>query len=81
MLKASKTKANDVNVPTEKSLVTNNNHNNNKKDDGQMIKRRRILEKITYDDLQDNDTNPNTTGQQLNLSKVIIKLFIVIVLF
>lgn len=41
----------------------------NKKEDGHINKKMRILEKITYDDLDPSTDNTNT-GQQLNLSKV-----------
>lgn len=33
-------------------------------------KRQRIIDKITYSDLEDNDGNENIVGQKLNLSKV-----------
>lgn len=44
------------------------------KQDGHINKKMRILEKITYDDLDASNDNTNT-GQQLNLSKVAFLFF------
>ncbi|KAG5879297.1 hypothetical protein JTB14_021955 [Gonioctena quinquepunctata] len=42
----------------------------NSKDSGPVNKRQRILEKITYDDLEDTGDSTNQKGAPLNLSKV-----------
>lgn len=76
VLKSSKNKSNDTAVQNgtnqKTSISTNGTSSNNEKTDdgGPMNKKRRILEKITYDDLEDTEQNTNTSAVQLNLSKV-----------
>lgn len=69
VLKASKNKPNDSNVQNEIQKTSTNNKGNSI--DEPPSKKQRILEKITYDDLEDNDSNQKSVGQQLNLSKVL----------
>lgn len=71
VLKASKNKPNDS-LQNENQKTSNDNNNKSNKDnlENPPSKRQRIIEKITYDDLEDNDGNQNKVGQKLNLSKV-----------
>lgn len=75
VLKASKNKPHDNNVANgvdPKASSMNGTHANktNHELDEPIIKKKRILEKITYDDLEDSSENKNKSNQQLNLSKV-----------
>ncbi|CAG9836838.1 unnamed protein product [Diabrotica balteata] len=74
VLKSSKNAVNDnlQQNGADKSTINANGVNVNGQtcSDGPINKRQRLLEKITYDDLQDTDNNSNTKSVQLNLSKV-----------
>lgn len=77
VLKASKNNSNDgtpQNGTNQITSSTNENTSNNTKNDryGPATKKQRILEKITYDDLENVEQNTNIKGTQLNLSKVSI---------
>ncbi|KAJ8910293.1 hypothetical protein NQ315_014968 [Exocentrus adspersus] len=64
VLKATKDKT------TETSVSNGTGKNSPEKQEGPVNKKQRILEKITYDDLEDTDENTNKSAGQLNLSKV-----------
>lgn len=49
---------------------TNNKSNKDNSVENPPNKRQRIIDKITYNDLEDNDKKQSIVGQKLNLSKV-----------
>lgn len=74
MLKATKNKENDTapqnNTESKTSTANGSIVNTPEKQEGHVNKKQRILEKITYDDLEDTDENKKKGATQLNLSKV-----------
>ncbi|KAJ8937555.1 hypothetical protein NQ314_011790 [Rhamnusium bicolor] len=74
VLKATKNKVNDTttqNGADPKTSKTNGVTDNNEKQEVEPVsKKQKILEKITYDDLEDIDENKNRTTSNLSLSKV-----------
>lgn len=79
-MKASKNKLTDTNNDNQNTSSTNKN-NDERSINGPLNKKQRILEKITYDDLEEKDTTEHNVGQQLNLSKVSISTKIVLLLY
>ncbi|CAH1159331.1 unnamed protein product [Phaedon cochleariae] len=75
VLKASKNQNSDNplqenGVQSKESSTNGTSSTAKKKDEGPVSKRQRILEKITYDDLEDKVEETNMQGRPLNLSKV-----------
>ncbi|XP_018579408.1 general transcription factor IIH subunit 1, partial [Anoplophora glabripennis] len=74
VLKATKNKENDTaaqNSTDSKTSASNDSTaNTSDKQEGPVNKKQRILEKISYDDLEDTDENKNRAASQLSLSKV-----------
>uniref|UniRef100_A0A6P7F0M8 General transcription factor IIH subunit 1 n=1 Tax=Diabrotica virgifera virgifera TaxID=50390 RepID=A0A6P7F0M8_DIAVI len=74
VLKSSKNAGNDnlQQNGADKSTINANgvSVNGQTSSDGPVNKRQRLLEKITYDDLEDTNNDSNTKSVQLNLSKV-----------
>lgn len=72
-MKATKNKLNDAVVQNGTDVKNKQNENtsntNDRVEDGHINKKRRIMQKITYEDL-DNSSENKRTGTQLNLSKV-----------
>lgn len=74
MLKATKNKENDTtsqnNTDSKTSTSNGSTVNTPEKQEGPVNKKQRILEKISYDDLEDVDENKKKGASQLSLSKV-----------
>lgn len=59
-------------MKNENQITCNTKSNKDSSFENHPSKRQRIIEKITYNDLEDNDVNQNNVGQKLKLSKVSI---------
>ncbi|CAG9856270.1 unnamed protein product [Phyllotreta striolata] len=68
VLKSSKNKSSDQNNTQQNGAVQTLNGDTNNSE--HIVKKQRLLEKITYDDLEDAEVNKNAKNVQLNLSKV-----------